>query len=480
MSLAKQSFNGVTWTLLDIVFNKAIYFISTLILARLLGPSEFGILGMITIFFTVGTTLIDSGLSVSIIRTISPSKVEYSTIFYLNIIFSIVVYILIFIIAPYVAQFYKQDILTNLIRIYCSGFLITALRMIPQSVLVKEMNFKKIAIFNIPGNIIGLITGIFMAISGFKVWSIVGLFLSTQLTSTLIYLFFSKWKPSFYFSTKYVKKHWNFGYKLMLSAQINTIFENIYNVLIGKYFTVKALGYYDRAYALNNYPISILSLIVSKVSLPLFSNIQDDVLKLRGIYRKVQLFAFFLSAPIMLGAFVLAKPLILVLMGSEWIDIVPFFQILCLAYLLFPIHTLNINLLNAFGKSNTFLKIEIIKKIATVILVIVGFQYGIMGLVWSNVFGSIISLFINTHFCGKLISYYSKNQIFDLLPTLGISVIMAIIIYISSLLLNNFSSLTQLFLLSIIGVLSFFSLSYLTKNESLLTFLNFVKSKESL
>jgi O-antigen/teichoic acid export membrane protein len=477
MSLAKQSFSGVTWTLLDIFFNKAIYFISTLILARLLGPSEFGILGMITIFFTVGTTLIDSGLSVSIIRTISPSKVEYSTIFYLNIIFSIVVYLLIFIIAPHIAKFYNQDILTNLIRIYCSGFLITALRMIPQSVLIKEMNFKKIAIFNIPGNIIGLIIGIFMALNGYKVWSIVGLFLSTQLTSTIVYLFFSKWKPTFYFSTKYVKKHWNFGYKLMISAQINTIFENIYNVLIGKYFTVKSLGYYDRAYALNNYPISILSLIVSKVSLPLFSNIQDDVHKLRVIYRKVQLFAFFLSAPIMLGAFVLAKPLILVLMGSEWIDIVPFFQILCLAYLLFPIHTLNINLLNAFGKSNTFLKIEIIKKVATVILVIVGFKYGIMGLVWSNVFGSIISLFINTHFCGRLISYHSKSQIFDLFPTLGISLIMAFIIYISSLLLIEFSNLVQLFLLSIMGIISFFGLSYLTKNESLFTFLDFVRSK---
>jgi O-antigen/teichoic acid export membrane protein len=477
LSLAKQSFKGVTWTLLDIIFNKAIYFLSTLILARLLGPSEFGILGMITIFFTIGTTLVDSGLSVSIVRTISPNKIEYSTIFYLNIILSLGAYLLMFIIAPYVAQFYEQEILTNLIRIYCTGFLITALRMIPQSVLIKEMDFKKIAIFNIPGNVIGLIVGVLMAVNGYKVWSIVGLFLSTQLTSTLVYLFFSKWRPSFYFSKKYVKKHWIFGYKLMLSAQINTIFENIYYVLIGKYFTVKSLGYYDRAYTLNNYPISILSLIVSKVSLPLFSNIQDDKIRFRVVFRKIQLFTFFLSAPIMLGALVLAKPLILVLMGEGWIDAIPFFQILCLAYVLFPIHTLNINILNAFGKSNTFLKIEIIKKIITVILVIAGMQFGIMGLVWSNVIGSMMSLLINTHFCGDVISYNSKNQILDLMPTFLIAVIMAIIIYLCSYFLVDLSSLLQLLLLTILGLILFLGLSYLTKNESLFTFLDFIKSK---
>ncbi len=477
MSLAKQSFNGVTWTLLDIIFNKAIYFISTLILARILGPTEFGILGMITVFFTIGTTLVDSGLSVSIVRTIAPNKIEYSTIFYLNILLSLGAYLLMFIIAPYVAMFYKQQILTNLIRVYCLGFLINALRMIPQSVLIKEMDFKKIAIFNIPGNIIGLIIGIFMALNGYKVWSIVGLFLSTQLTSTIVYLFFSKWKPSLYFSRKYVKKHWNFGYKLMLSAQLNTIFENIYNVLIGKYFTVKSLGYYDRAYTLNNYPVSVLSLIVSKVSLPLFSNIQDDVVKFKQVYKKVQLFTFFLTAPIMLGALVLAKPLILVLLGDSWIETIPFFQILCLAYVLYPIHTLNINILNAFGKSTTFLKVEILKKILTVILVIFALKFGIMGLVWSNVVGSILSLIINTHFCGSYISYNSRNQIFDLIPTLAIATIMAIIIFLCSNLLIDFSYLIQLFILTILGIVTFLGLSYLTKNKSFFTFLDFIYSK---
>ncbi|WP_130895781.1 lipopolysaccharide biosynthesis protein [Aquirufa antheringensis] len=476
MSLAKQSFKGVTWTMLDIIFNKAIYFISTLILARLLGPSEFGILGMITIFFTIGTTLVDSGLSISIVRTLSPNKIEYSTIFYLNIVFSTGAYFLMFFIAPYVADFYKQEILTNLIRIYCIGFLINALKMVPQSILIKEMDFKKIAIFNIPGNIIGLVIGVLMALNDYKVWSIVGLFLSSQLISSLVYIFFSKWKPSFYFSIKYVKRHLSFGYKLMLSAQLNTIFENIYNVLIGKYFTIQVLGYYDRAYTLNNYPTSILSLIVSKVSLPLFSNIQEDSLKFKQIYRKIQLFSFFLAAPVMLGALVLAKPLILVLMGNGWIEIVPFFQILCLAYVLFPIHTLNINILNAFGKSNTFLKIEIFKKIITVLFIIIGLQFGIMGLVWSNVFGSIFSLIINTHFCGSLISYKSKNQIFDLIPTLGIAIIMAVTVHLASLYLIKFSSLTQLVSLTILGVTSFIGLSYFTKNESLFTFLDFIKS----
>ena len=466
MSLTSKSLFATIWTLIDVFFNKAIYFIATLILARLLGPKDFGIISMIMVFFTIGTTLIDSGLSISIIRTNSISQKEYSTIFYLNLGLSFLAYVIIFLSAPLISNFYNQEILIQLIRVYCLGFIITSLRMVHQSILIKEMDFKKITLLNIPGNFIGLCVGVFLAINNYGVWSIVGLFLSTQITATITYWIFYNWRPSIVFSTDCMKTHWKFGYKLMISAQINTIFENIYNILIGKFYSVQTLGYYERAYTLNNYPISILSLIISKVSLPLFSQILDDKEKLGEVYKKILLMAFYITAPIMLGALVLAKPLFELVLGKQWLQAVPLFQILCLSYMLYPIHSLNINILTAFGKSSLFLKLEIYKKIVLVILVVIGVNFGIYGLVWSSVLSSIISLFINTYYSGHLISYTIINQLKDLLPTLIMSMIMASITYLLNYKLTDYALILQLFVPGFIGFLTYIFMSKITNNIS--------------
>lgn len=466
MSLTSKSLFATIWTLIDVFFNKAIYFIATLILARLLGPKDFGIISMIMVFFTIGTTLIDSGLSISIIRSNSISQKEYSTIFYLNLGLSFLAYVIIFLSAPLISNFYNQEILIQLIRVYCLGFIITSLRMVHQSILIKEMNFKKITLLNIPGNIIGLCVGIFMAINNYGVWSIVGLFLSTQITATITYWIFYNWRPSIVFSIDCMKTHWKFGYKLMISAQINTIFENIYNILIGKFYSVQTLGYYERAYTLNNYPISILSLIISKVSLPLFSQIVDDKEKLGEVYKKILLMAFYITAPIMLGALALAKPIFELVLGKQWLPAVPLFQILCLSYMLYPIHSLNINMLTAFGKSSLFLKLEIYKKIVLVILVVIGVNFGIYGLVWSSVVSSIISLFINTYYSGHLISYTIINQLKDLLPTLIMSMIMASITYLLNYKLIDYPLILQLFVPGFIGFLTYIFMSKITNNIS--------------
>lgn len=466
MSLTSKSLFATIWTLIDVFLNKAIYFIATLILARLLGPKDFGIISMIMIFFTIGTTLIDSGLSISIIRSSSINQKEYSTIFYLNVGLSFIAYIIIFLFAPLISIFYNQEILIQLIRVYCLGFIITSLRMVHQSILIKEMDFKKITLLNIPGNIIGLCVGVFMAINNYGVWSIVGLFLSTQITATIIYWIFYNWRPSIVFSTDCMKTHWKFGYKLMISAQINTIFENIYNILIGKFYSVQTLGYYERAYTLNNYPISILSLIISKVSLPLFSQIADDKEKLGEVYKKIVLMAFYITAPIMLGALALAKPLFELVLGKQWLPAVPLFQILCLSYILYPIHSLNINILTAFGKSGLFLKLEIYKKIVLVILVIIGVNFGIYGLVWSSVLSSVVSLFINTYYTGHLISYTTLKQLRDLLPTLIMAVIMASVTYFLYFQLNDYVLIVQLIVPIFFGFLTYIFMSKITNNTS--------------
>jgi O-antigen/teichoic acid export membrane protein len=467
LSLGIQTLNGVLWTLCDIVVNKSIYFISTILLARLLGPTEFGILGMILVFFAIGNTLIDSGLSVSIIRTANPSRIEYSTVFYLNIFISILAYLIVFFVAPLVADFYNEDSLVLLIRVYCLGFMITAIRIIPSAVLVKEMNFKKITIFNIPGNLVGLFVGVWMANNGYQVWSIVGLFLSTQILTSSIYLIFGKWKPGLFFEYKHVKHHWKFGYKLMVSGQVNTIFDNVNNILIGKLFGVQTLGYYERANTLSNYPMSVLAIITSKVSLPLFSNIVNDTEKARRVYRKVMLLSLYFTAPLMLGAIIIAEPLIIFFLGEKWKLSIAFFQILCLSYILIPIHSLNLNILSAFGRSDLFLRLELIKKAMFVLIVVIGLSFGVNGLLWSGVLSSVIALFINTHYSGRIINYSTREQLKDILPTLLLSASMFLILYVSKDLVSEYARLTQLFLLTLEGVLVFFGLSILTKNESL-------------
>lgn len=477
MSLLVKSFSGTIWTLLDIFFNKAIYFIANLVLARLLGPREFGLIGMIMVFFTIGTSLVDSGLSVSLIRTPHLDDAEYSTIFFMNLAMSLIAYLLVFFTAPFVAYFYDQPILVLLIRVYCLGFIITALRMIAQAKLVREMNFKKIAVLNIPGNIVGLFVGVWMAMNGFRVWSIVGLYLSTQIVATFMYWIFIKWRPKLIFSVEKMKHHWNFGYKLMISAQLNTLFDNIYNILIGKLYSIQSLGYYERAYTLNNYPVSILSGVISKVSLPLLSQISEDKQRTLKVYRKILMLSFFISAPLMLGALVLAKPLFILFLGEQWIPAVPFFQILCLAYMLYPIHSLNINILSVYGKSNLFLKLEIIKKVMVVVLVLITVNFGIYGLVWSSVIASVAALFINTYYSGGLILYYTKDQLKDILPTLMLSLFMATAMYLVYVLLADYVSIIQIVVPSVLGLSVFVILSYITKNESLFNIILLIKKK---
>ena len=477
MSLVFKSFSGTIWTLLDIIFNKAIYFIATLVLARLLGPSEFGLIGMIMVFFTIGTTLVDSGLSVSLVRTPNLDDTEYSTVFYMNLAMSLIAYLFVYVLAPFVADFYAQPILKPIIRIYCLGFIITALRIIAQAKLVREMNFKKIAILNVPGNIVGLVVGVWMAMNGYKVWSIVGLYLSTQIVATLMYWIFIEWKPKFIFSVAKMKYHYSFGYKLMISAQLNTVFDNIYNIIIGKLYNVQILGYYERAYTLNNYPVSILSGIISKVSLPLLSQISGDKQRTLKVYRKILMLSFFISAPLMLGALVLAKPLFILFLGEKWIPAAPFFQILCLAYMLFPIHSLHINILSVYGKSNLFLRLEIIKKLMGLILVLISVNFGIYGLIWSSVIASVAALFINTFYSGDLISYYTKDQLKDIMPTLMISIFMAIAMYFVCLLLGDYINIVQIVVTSMLGLFVFGILSYITKNESFFNLIFLLKNK---
>src|SRR5690606_19634638 len=233
MSLKKQTLSGIIWTFTDTFVLKGMSFFASIILARLLGPTEFGLIGMISVFIAIGTSLVDSGLSASIIRTKDADDSDFSTVFYLNLMMSVAVYGLLFFTAPWIADFYGHDILVPIIRLYCFSFVISAFSAIQTALLHKEMQFTTISQYNVPGTVIGVIVGISLGYLGYEVWSIVWMYLSTQLIHSLILWGFSKWKPSLTFSKEKLKYHYGFGYKLMLSGLLDTGFRNIYNVIIG-------------------------------------------------------------------------------------------------------------------------------------------------------------------------------------------------------------------------------------------------------
>lgn len=455
--------NGVIWTFIDILINKGAYFISTIILASILGPKEFGLLGMIMLFVAIGNTLIDSGMSTSLLRSNSVSELEYSTVFITNLLMSILVYSVLFFIAPLISDFYNQPVLIYVIRWYCLGFIITSFRSIHNVKLMKDLDFKKIAFLNLPGNILSALISIWMGYNGYGVWSLVALFLINQVISTIVFWIFIDWRPLFKFDFVNYKNHFKFGYKLIISAQLNTIFENIYNILIGKYYSLQTLGFYERANTFNFYPISVLTGVLMKVSLPSLVLIKDDLERLQNAYKKMMQIAFFVSLFGLGFAALLASQIVSLVLGPKWMPIVPLFQILSASYVFYPIHSLNINILSLFGRSDLFLKLEIFKKIVVLIVVIICFNFGILGLVWSSVINSFIALFINTYFSGKFLNYSTSSQLKDLLPTIGVVLFAIGLAYIFQIIFHPINLVLQIILLFTIGSITMIFISEKTK-----------------
>lgn len=477
MSLKGQAIGGIIWTVADTFILKGLSFIATLVLARWLGPAEFGLVGMIAVFIAIGTSLTDSGLTNSLIRAKDKDNRDYTTVFWLNLGMSALVYSVLFISAPLIASFFKQSILIGLVRLYCLSFVISAFSAVQLARLTSDMAFKKIAKLNIPGTIIGVIVGLILGYKGYGAYSIVLMYLTTQLVQSIMLWGTSNWKPTFSYSKEKARYHYGFGYKLMLSGLINTIFQNIYNIVIGRVYNPITLGYFERSRTFNMYPVTVLTSVISKVTYPLLASIQEDREKVGVVYRKILRLAFFIIAPLMLIMAAIAEPLFNLVLGKEWSNAIPFFQILCLGTMFYPIHAFNLNVFMVYGRSDLFLKLEVIKKIVIVIAIFIGYWFGIYGLVWSSVVTSYIALLINTHYSSDMINYSQKQQFKDMLPTFLIGCISGGIIYSFYLLTNISSDWVKLTIGLIGGGGIYVVLSYLFRCAPLFYCLNIVKEK---
>lgn len=429
MSLKKQAISGMIWTFSQQFGTQLISFVVGIVLARLLLPSDFGVIAMFGVVVAIAGALVEGGMTSSLVRTNEVDDKDLSTVFWFNIAVAFGVYWIIFFTAPLISRFYEVEILTPVIRVYSIIIFINAFVGVQSTRFVKNMDFKTLFKIRLPSLIIGGIVGVWMAWKGFGIWALVFYPIVQSTISTIQFWLYSKWRPSFLFDKEKYKFHFNYGYKLTLSDVLNTIFKNIYTIVIGKLFSPVQLGYYNRADTLKQLPVSNLSAALNQVTFPLFAKINNDDAKLKEVYQRLMCVVIFVIAPVLCLMIIVAEPMIRFLLTEKWLPAVPYFQVLAVAGILYPIHSYNLNVLKVKGRSDIFLKLEIWKKLLIVVILITSTQFGIMGIVWGQVASSVLAFFINTYYSGKILNYGSFQQIADLLPTVILSGGVALIVY---------------------------------------------------
>lgn len=429
MSLKLKTISGVFWTILQRFSVQFINLFVQIILARLLMPEDFGLIAMIQIIITLGQTLIDSGMTSSLIRTQAPDERDYSTVFFTNLGVSIIIYALAFSIAPYFAHFFEMPLLTDLVRVYAVTFVIQAFAAVQLARLTKQMKFKLQMLLQLPSTLIGGVCGVLMAYNGYGVWSLVGL--NIVMTTILAVSLWIKtdWRPRLIFDWSRFKIHFNFGYKLTLSALLTNLYSESYSLIIGKMFSSAQLGFYKQANTLRMFPVTNVTSALQKVTYPLFSEVQHDNERLKRIFKKINFLVFFVTTPVMLLSIVIAEPLFRFLLTEKWVPAVPYFRILCVAAIFYPLSMYNLNIIAAKGLSGLHLKLEVIKKTLSIMILFALLPLGMYGVVSAAALGMVIGAFVNCLYSGKLINYPVVEQLKDLFPIVLFGTLSMVIVY---------------------------------------------------
>lgn len=471
--IKQKTIAGLKWSAAERFSSQGIRFIISIIIARMLSPDDYGIIGMIMIFIEISNVFVSGGFSSALIRKQNRSDIDLSTVFYYNIAVSTFFYLLLFLTAPYIASFYGNEILIPVIRVIGLNIIISAFGAIQSTILNIKIDFKTQTKISFISLIISGIAGITMALKGYGVWTLVAQQLIQTLFSTILLWVFIKWQPKRVFSGDSFRELFGFGSKLMLSGLIDATYNNIYQVIIGKLFTSADLGFFTRAKLLAQQPSSNITGVIQRVTFPVLSEMQNNLPQLESSYRKLLKMSAFVIFPLMLLLSALGEPLIKILLTDKWLPAVPLLQVLCIAYMFYPIHAINLNLLQVKGRSDLFLKLEIIKKTVTTVIMIVTSLMGVLVMCIGIVVSSVIALVINTHYTGKLINIGFFDQLREILPIMLLSVFSGLIAYVPLLLINE--SYIQLIIGGVSGCLVYFTGSLLFFSNELKLMRTFIK-----
>ncbi len=454
LTLKHKVLNGVKWNFVDLVVGQGFQFIIGILLARILSPKEFGLIGILAIFISISQSFVESGFGSALIRKKVCLPKDFSTVFIYNIFVSFVLYIILFFISTYISNFFLESKLSDLIKILGLGIIINAFSIIPRTILIKNVDFKTQAKISFISSIFSGFISILMALNGFGIWSLVALNLFKNISNTFLLWFSVKWEFSLYFSRESFFDLFSFGGKLFISGLLNSLFENFSYIIIGKYFSVFQLGQYTRAEQFNNIPSQSLSSIISKVSYPILVTLQDDKIALKKAYRIFIKKTMFLTFLLMFLLSVISYPLIFVLIGQKWALAAEYLQILCFVGMMYPLHSINLNLLKVVGRSDLFLKLEIIKKFLLIPTLFFGYYFGVKILIIITLINSFFAYFINSYWSGKFINYSIKDQCIDILPSMFFASIIACIVYfISQLLTFDYFYIISIQLISAISLI---------------------------
>lgn len=476
-SLKQKTVKGVLWSTIERFSVQGIQFIVMIIMANMLTPHDYGLVGMLAVFIAVSQSLVDSGFSQALIRKQDRTEIDNSTVFYFNIIVGFILYGLLYAAAPLIADFYNEPQLIAITRVIGLSVLFNSLVVVQRALLTIKIDFKTQAKAALTATIVSGGIGIWMAATGYGVWSIVAQQLINLGVNTILLWILSRWRPLWNYSWNSFSELFGFGSKLMVSGLIDTVYRNIYLIIIGRVFSASDLGFYTRAHQFTDFPSSNLTGIIQRVTYPVLCSIQNEDERLANVYRRFLRLSAFIVFPLMMGLAAVAEPLILTLLKEQWLFTATLLSIICFSMMWYPIHAINLNLLQVKGRSDLFLKLEVYKKIIGVCILCITIPIGLIAMCIGSIFSSMIALIINTYYTGKLINVGFFRQMRDLLPILLLSVSMGIIVYF----VIKFLPILPIYQLTIgilVGIIFYISMSSFFKMKEFKDLLQLLKVRK--
>lgn len=432
MSIRNQAVKGMMWNAIERFSTQGILFLLTIVLARFLSPDDYGLVAMLSIFLIIAQVLVDGGFGNALIQNKNRNETDYSTVFFFNLLFSVFLYLLLFFAAPLIADFYNQPALVEVTRWLGLILIINSLSVVQQAHFTIQLDFKHLALASLIGVVVSGSIALVMAYLSYGVWALVVQTLVSDSVRALVLWKFSSWKPRWLFSRSSFKMLFSFGGKLMSASVIHTLYQNLYSLVVGKFYPVADLGYFNRAYTISQFPTNNITMIMVRVFYPVLCKFQDDEEKLKSVFRNYMRMSCFVMFPIMIAIAVLAEPLVRLLLTEKWMPIVPLLQIVCLAGMLLPVMQINVAVLDAKGRSDYHLRSEIIKKVFAVIFLFASLPLGLEYVCWGMLLYNLVDIVIVIKFVCRVVPIGYGEQLKMLLSIMALGATMGVVAWLST------------------------------------------------
>lgn len=460
-SLKQQTAIGLKWSAIERIVNQVVNFVVAIIMARLLTPADFGLVGMVAIFIGISQAFVDSGFSQALIRKQDRTEEDNSTAFFFNLFVAILFYLILFFTAPLIANFYNEPILTPITRVIGLSIIINSLCLVQRALYTINVDFKTQSKASVTASLVSGVVGIGMALAGCKVWAVVGQQLSNLLINTILFWVFSSWRPRKFFVWDSFKSLFDFGSKLLAAGLLNVVWNNMYSLVIGKVYSATDLGYWTKAKHFSELPSNGLTEIAQRVAFPILCKIQDESERLQRVYRQFIRLSAFIVFPIMIGLAAVSHSFVLVLLGERWEFVATLLMVVCFSKMWTPIQAINLNPLQALGRSDLFLRVDVIKKLISLVILVITVKSGLVLMAAATIVGSVLHLIVNTYYTEKLLNVGLWTQLKDIAPTFVLSILMFVIVMVFNHFVSNIY--VELFGGVVIGAVFFIGGAYLLK-----------------